>query len=1139
MESTRFPNPRLPRRKPTRKLVSAAILPTLEPAAGTTIVRNWCNAAPFSLTACLAACFWLFSSGALAADVDVNNGAPLSPASPPPSTNWVLRGNALIDFTITVPSQTTASDALTITAVGGGSEITLINLTSRAFSSSSNSMWINAAGNLTFNGYGASNSAVTQGSLIYNNASSGSSNIYLGTNVGAGNIEVINMTTASGGGVANGGAIYSVASNIFVGNESGTVTLSDNYSGGIAAAIYTKDDVAGVVGGKVTIRGSSIKVERNEAAIHSGAIYTGKQDADIYVGNGDGSTQTVLVDNNTAGGSGGAIQASWGAITINAKEITLTGNSVTGWGGDAGSGSGGALLGSRVIMIGDANSIVTITNNEAEGRGGAIYTSNKTLGDVFINGRMINLSNNTSGTAADFTGYTGYIGGGAIYSNRNIALTGDTITLTGNETKRGSGGALEAEEDITITGSMLAKDNKANSTQITPGTTEGTGGAIWAGGNVTLNATTGDIEFYNNSAERDGGAVRVGGDVTLNATGGNIIFKGNTAGDSGAAIWFNNSQGGLARDSTATFNAASGRTITFFDSIENNTAFGQLTVNKTGAGAVVFDGAASLIQGTTNVQEGAFVIRNGASYGGFPSAVPTSFTVNAGAVLAGGIEGEVKADHFTLFGTLDLSGSSLKLPSHPAAGNASGGYSTFTLTTSSHTATFEDGSKILFNTYLNNGNPQLTDQLNLDLNGGAAVGTAAIFVNNTGGGGALTTGDGIMLVETLSGTTNGAFKLGSRVVAGPYEYNLFHGGLNGSTPDNWYLRSELDCTQPQNAAVCNSTPSGPETPDYRNETSTYTALPSMALLYGRGLLDTLHERVGEEEDIRGRSDLHQKTPDTGGWGRVFGVHGKQNGDALGIYGPSGPQYSYNFYGLQVGQDLHRTEYEDGRRDHAGIYFAYGQANGNVTHFNGETGTNKFDAYTLGGYWTRFWENGEYVDAVLQGTYYDTTSYANSGGPRLNTKGYGLGVSVEGGKPYRFDKGYFIEPQLQLIYQNINLDSANDSAAQVTFSDVDSLVGRVGARIGRSWKLDNGQQRTVWVRPSIFHEFRGDPVTNFSSADGPVPFRADLGGTWSEINVGMSGQVSRSTTLFVNASYDRRFDGKGYAYDGKIGIRVSW
>jgi hypothetical protein len=36
--------------------------------------------------------------------------------------------------------------------------------------------------------------------------------------------------------------------------------------------------------------------------------------------------------------------------------------------------------------------------------------------------------------------------------------------------------------------------------------------------------------------------------------------------------------------------------------------------------------------------------------------------------------------------------------------------------------------------------------------------------------------------------------------------------------------------------------------NFRAETSLYAAIPSMTLLYGRNLLDTLHERVGEEFD---------------------------------------------------------------------------------------------------------------------------------------------------------------------------------------------------------------------------------------------------------------------------------------------------
>ncbi|WP_354098050.1 autotransporter outer membrane beta-barrel domain-containing protein [Bradyrhizobium sp. S3.2.12] len=68
---------------------------------------------------------------------------------------------------------------------------------------------------------------------------------------------------------------------------------------------------------------------------------------------------------------------------------------------------------------------------------------------------------------------------------------------------------------------------------------------------------------------------------------------------------------------------------------------------------------------------------------------------------------------------------------------------------------------------------------------------------------------------------------------------------------------------------------------------------------------------------------------------------------------------------------------------------------------------------------------------------------------------------------------------------------------------------------------------------------GQPKTLFSSETSFVPFHADLGGLWGEINVGISGQVTSTTTLYANASYQSRFDGGGFAYDGKVGLRANW
>ena len=450
-----------------------------------------------------------------------------------------------------------------------------------------------------------------------------------------------------------------------------------------------------------------------------------------------------------------------------------------------------------------------------------------------------------------------------------------------------------------------------------------------------------------------------------------------------------------------------------------------------------------------------------------------------------------------------------------------------------------NSGRIGLNTYLDtDGAP--SDRL--IINTGLATGTSSLRIGNTAGLGALTTRNGILVVDTINGGTTaaGAFSLAGPVAAGPYDYTLFRSSVDATNPNAWYLRSTLDCTLDPTAPSCQTNPPLPP-PDYRPETSLYPALPAMALLYGRGLVDTLHERVGEEEDIRGRKNLHQDAPYTGGWIRAIGIHGQQDGSRFGSVDGS-PQYNYNFFGLQGGQDLSRREHADGSRDHLGAMFAIGGANGKVTHTDGTTGTNKFTAYSFGGYWTHFGPQDWYFDAVAIGTYFDMTSSANRGIAALSPRGAGLVASAEVGRPIRFANGYFIEPQAQAIYQLVNLGEASDGAATINFRNAESLAGRVGARFGRSWNVDgspNGRQLTVWLRPNFWYEFSGNPIARFSSADGPVPFQSTLHGAWGEINGGISGQINARTTLFANASYNERFDRKGSSYNGKAGVRVNW
>ena len=78
-------------------------------------------------------------------------------------------------------------------------------------------------------------------------------------------------------------------------------------------------------------------------------------------------------------------------------------------------------------------------------------------------------------------------------------------------------------------------------------------------------------------------------------------------------------------------------------------------------------------------------------------------------------------------------------------------------------------------------------------------GNTSIGITNVGGQGALTLGNGILVVQAVNGatTTGNAFSLSGRVAAGPYEYQLFRGGFSNGSGSNWYLRNFIPPRPPE------------------------------------------------------------------------------------------------------------------------------------------------------------------------------------------------------------------------------------------------------------------------------------------------------------------------------------------------------
>jgi outer membrane autotransporter protein len=151
-------------------------------------------------------------------------------------------------------------------------------------------------------------------------------------------------------------------------------------------------------------------------------------------------------------------------------------------------------------------------------------------------------------------------------------------------------------------------------------------------------------------------------------------------------------------------------------------------------------------------------------------------------------------------------------------------------------------------------------------------------------------------------------------------------------------------------------PPVPPVPNIRQEISLYSAIPSMLQTFGLSLLDNLHDRVGEEERLRGCTDLDNDARPNGTWVRIIGQHSAHDGGGVLA---NGPRFQQDEFWMQAGLDVFRRETDSGHRDHAGFYVAFGQANGSVNpSLNGvRAGDVWINGYTLGGHWTHFGPSG--------------------------------------------------------------------------------------------------------------------------------------------------------------------------------------
>ncbi|WP_322011918.1 autotransporter outer membrane beta-barrel domain-containing protein [Paraburkholderia sp. J12] len=896
--------------------------------------------------------------------------------------------------------------------------------------------------------------------------------------------------TVQGGSATTGGQYAYGLYNIGTGSNlsaTGTVVLT---SGNASAGAYNQ------AGGLMTLDSVSIST-------------TGAQSPGVLIGSqgviGDGSTSDTTVISNSAvttlGSNSAGLLASDNA-TLNATNVNVNTAGAGSFGAESIFGAQTAIQGGSIKTSGDDAAALLVAGMPA------------TAGDPGTNAPAIvasGLHASTSGAAAP----AAYLAGGASlsFSNGTLSASGagsDALYATLFDTTAPATANISDSALVSAQADGLLADNATLNATLTGSTVVAGTNALEAvnGGvlNVVADASTltgttnADSSSTLNAALQNGSVWNVSGSSNLTALtldNGTLHFLSPALVNAGGATL---AAGGGTFDTNG------------FDATFDAPLSGSGSLTKAGSGVLTLVGSGSYL-GATNVDAGT--LQAGAADVFSPAS---NFNVNAGAVL-------------------DLNGFGQTVGSLANGGTIRFGQAAGT--TMNVTGDYVgNGGLLAMNTDLGDSS-SVTDLLHVS---GSTSGSTGVQVNNTGGLGAQTTGDGIKVVQ-VDGASNGQFNQVGKVQAGAYEYTLYKGGVGAdASSGNWYLRSTLESEPSQapdedsgsTSPAANVLPPAAAPVAYRPGTVGYVMTPQLDANYGFATLGRLDQRVGDVPDAERQSGSNAN----GVWGRVYAWNTES--DALGRFSADARSAF-----VQFGKDWTLSTPATEGSAHAGITATFGNASANFSDalrsdagLDTATGSVETQVQALGGYFTRYLANGLYSDSVAQVSHYHNR-YDDNGGNTPRQDGFSLAVSEEVGRPFQIaGLPVAIEPQAQLVYQYMHLGAFSDDVSSISSTVTNALRGRIGFRIFTDAMANASGTSTVrpYVTANVLHDF----LVPGQTVVGGTPFNANFTRTWMEMGLGIAATFGKRGALYSAVDYNHNLGGQtAHGVTGNVGYRYGW
>lgn len=403
--------------------------------------------------------------------------------------------------------------------------------------------------------------------------------------------------------------------------------------------------------------------------------------------------------------------------------------------------------------------------------------------------------------------------------------------------------------------------------------------------------------------------------------------------------------------------------------------------------------------------------------------------------------------------------------------------------------------------------------------------------------------EGVSLVQVSGNASASSFVLKQGYVAsGPWQYSLYsftpgtssasQRQLSGSGNAFWdyrlansYVCEGGSLCQPQTGST-----QAAVRPAVIPQVPSYISAPLGLAYYTLAITDDLHKRLGE---LR-----HQQSHPDALSGEMFIRYLGSNLDYKSHRDVS--QYGYDFdldySAVQLGGNLLRR---DGVRDSLRGGIAYTRGNTRIRpHAADGYSSTTFDSDSLALYTT--WQRDSfYLDGSLAWNWHrgetDIAREKEAGSP----KGDGWTASLESGYSLTFANGLRLEPQAQLTYLNLKMDDFTDSdRTRVAWDDYEQTIGRLGARLDRTWQDDSQRQYTPYIRTNYYHGWGGTAKVKVGSADSDSNQRFESGkfGQMWDVGIGGTTRFKNDVSLYAEADYRKEIDGngaKGWRYNAGI------